>query len=264
MRRNSSHLRWTEVLICAALAVTVGAAAQASVAAPTADVPYVGCETDVMGGVAHYAAPAGTVRAIAAAPAVGLRLAFYQAQGPGGSLLPGLYAPRDWHCYAYQGSGIAEFVVAAQPLQAQDSSGGTHPDPGLSLVDIPSDTGAGFSFASQIVAAYFPQRLAAFLQHALSVPGSPATASPSAARTWPADSLQRPDDWSVLITTPPGQQGFGTSGGWFSPGPLPVKSLIVLDPRTFRVRELRVRLSPADASLLPYIQRAERAELRGH
>jgi hypothetical protein len=258
----SSHVLRIAALACAALAASVSTGAKLSVAAATADVPYVGCETDVMGGVAHYPAPRGTVRALAASPAIGLQLAFYQAQGDGGRLLAGLYAPRNWHCYAYQGAGIAELVAAPQPLQSQDVIGENHPDAGVSLMDIPSDTGPGFSFASQIVAAYFPQHLAAFLQHALAVSGGAATASPAAARTWPADSLQRPDGWSVLITTPPRQQGFGTSGGWFSPGSLPVQSLLLLDPDSFRLRELRIRLPQTDAPLLPYILRAERMELR--
>lgn len=258
-----SRVRPIAALTCAALAVAVGTGAKLGVAASTADVPYVGCETDVMGGVAHYPAPRGGVRAIAAPAVIGLQLAFYQAQSGAGTLSAGLYAPRNWHCYAYQGAGITELVVAPQSLQSQDVIGANHPDAGVSLMDIPSDSGPGFSFASQIVAAYFPLRLAAFLQHALSVSRGAATANPAAAPTWQSDSLQRPDDWSVLITTPPRQQGFGTSGGWFSPGPLPVQSLLLLDPDSFRLRELRIRLPQADAALLPYILRAQRTELRG-
>jgi hypothetical protein len=67
----------------------------------------------------------------------------------------------------------------------------------------------------------------------------------------------------VLVTTPPGSHGFGTSGGWFSPGPLPLHSLIVLGRDTYWVHELRVRLPPVDASLLPVIERAGRRELDG-
>ncbi|HLK70973.1 MAG TPA: hypothetical protein VKT19_03405 [Steroidobacteraceae bacterium] len=256
-------LAWT--IVSLALAATVWAA-PAPAGAGSADVPYVGCETDVMGGVHHLAAPTGAPRAIDAPPVIGLQLAFYQAQRSAGVLMPGIYAPRHWHCYAYQGAGIAELVVAPRPLSAADVGGDDHPDPGISLLDFPSDTGPGFNFASQIIASYFPQRLNDFLQRwgATSSGKGTSGAMPGAtAHIWPADSVQSLDERTVLVTTPLGSRGFGTSGGWFSPGPLPVHSLIVLDRDTYGVHELRVRLPPVDASLLPVIERAEHRELAG-
>lgn len=232
----------------------------AAAATPTADIPFVGCETDVMGGLSQLAPPVGRPQPIAASPAVGLQLAFYQAYQRPGVTLPGLYAPRGWHCYNYEGEGIAEFVAAPSPLRAADAALAQHPGPGSALMEFPSDSGPGFNFASGLIAAYFPQHLSAFLQHAIA--GAAATAPPAPEKTWPADSIRRLDDWTLLILTPPGQRGFGTSGGWFSPGALPVYSLIVLDPHDFRVHALRIRLAAGDALLLPDILRAQRAALR--
>lgn len=246
------------IMRCVGCLASVG---PASMASAQSAVSYVGCDTDVMGGAAHYAAPVGTPRSINATLATALHLNFYQALMSAGKLLPGIYAPRGWHCYAYMGDGLGEVLVGPDALGPQYSGGNL--GPGLSLTSISSDSGPGFTFALQVMSAYFPEHLGEYLRSAGALTGNTFTKAQPLPKAWAGDSLQRLGDWSVLITTPAGHAGFGTQSGWFVAGALPVQTLIAVDSVDYWIYELRVRLPPQDAALLPAILQAEPSELRG-
>jgi len=229
--------------------------------ASAAAVPYVGCDTDVMGGAAHYTAPRGGPRPVDIGAATALHLSFYQALMSKGKALPGIYGPRDWHCYAYTGDGIGEVIVSPNALGAQYS--GSDPGPGLSLTSISSDTGPGFTFAFEVMRTYFPRHLGEFLRSAGAATGNTFTRARPNVKARASDTIEHLGDWSVLVTTPAHQQGFGTQSGWFAAGALPVQTLVVVDSVDYWIYELRIRLPEEDAALLPVILQAEPDELRG-
>jgi hypothetical protein len=245
----------------ATVLLSLGSVACARAAASTYAVPYVGCETDVMGGAAHYAAPRGAPRSVDVKLSAALQLSFYQGLAAPGKPLAGSFGPRGWHCYAYLGADIGETVVSPDAPGAQYA--GDQIGPGISLLSIPSDAGAGFTFAYPVMKAYFPQHLGEFLRSAGAASGNTFARDLPAPSTGSSDTLQQLGDWSVLVTTPAHQQGFGTQSGWFAAGDRPVQTLIVVDSVDFWIYELRVRLPQADAGILPAILRAEPSELHG-
>ncbi len=238
-----------------------GGCTRAHASSTTYAVPYVGCETDVMGGAAHYAAPSGAPRPINASLSLALQLSFYQGLAAPGKPLAGIFAPRGWHCYAYLGAGIGETIVSPDPQGPQYA--GNQTGPGVSLLSIPSDVGAGFTFAYQVMSAYFPQHLGEFLRSAGAATGNTFAKGLPAPKTWGSDTLRRLGDWSVLVTTPAHRTGCGTQSGWFAAGDQPVRTLIVVDSVDFWIYELRLRLPETDAAIGSAMLQAEPSQLSG-
>jgi hypothetical protein len=169
-------------------------------------------------------------------------LSYYKAAD-----VPGVYAPKGWHCTVWNGFNGRILLVTPQHIAPP-----YFPLPGITgaAVMIQSTQGesSGRFHVAIVAAELFPVVGREFIksvrqEHLISD-------SSFDAEHYPDDQLQYLSDRFVQYTTPPNRSGLGTEG-ILDMSDLPVRGLTILNPQTeaISLTEVRVRL-PTELNLV--------------
>jgi len=178
--------------------------------------------------------PKGTQQYVDIAPELADRLAFYKAY-----FLPGILAPRGWHCFASGASPGLGLTVAPDPLKPFSGEG--LPAHAVVMSVTRSDT-LGRLDVARMVARLFP---VAWPDARKVAEGTPALIFGA----FPNDQLVYKSAHVVQFTTPAHTMGFGTEFFGFEPNQEPVRGIAILTKPSGYVFKAAVRL-PKDLSSL--------------
>lgn len=214
----------------------------------TRTVPVVACPEDAQTGPAR--SQAGQTMHVPLDQRIAAQIAYY-----GAADLPGVYAPRGWHCVAWNGSNGRILIATPQRLQPP-----YFPPPVITgpAVAIQSTSGEGIGrFHVAIVAAeLFPVVGGEFVkdirqEHLISD-------SSFDSQRFADDWVQYLSDRFVQYTTPANRSGLGTEG-IFATSNLPVRGLAILnlESEVIALTEVHVRLPSALNSVQEAIMQLE-------
>lgn len=180
--------------------------AVASAAYADTKVPFVGCQADGGADSGTTAAPKGSPLAVAIDPAILRRLSYYKADSG-----PGVLAPRGWYCHSWRGSSGSSLLVTPQPLPSVFgfTAGRNLEGPVVYVISLHAATSGRFPVAI-IAARLFPQTAHAFIERIKAEEFEPT--NDFDVQPFPTDQLHYLSDQVVEFTTPPSQNGFGTTG----------------------------------------------------
>jgi hypothetical protein len=157
------------------------------------------------------------------------------------AVLPGVYAPKGWHCTVWDGSNGRILLVTPQHLAAPYFPLPVITGPAVMIQTTQGESYGRFHVAI-VAAELFPVVGREFIknvrqEHLISD-------SSFDAEHYPDDRLQYLSDRFVQYTTPPNRSGLGTEG-ILDMSDLPVRGLTILNPHTevISLTEVRVRLS---------------------
>jgi hypothetical protein len=193
-------------------------------------------------------APEGTEHYVDIRPAYAEQLAFYKADD-----LPGILAPRAWHCFASGASPGFGLTVAPDPIKP--FSGGRRPTHAVHIGVTYSDTLGRFGVA-RVVARLFPVAWPYARQIAQEATELDITFGP-----FPTDQLVYRGTHMVQFRTPAYKKGFGTEFFGFEPGEEPVRGIVVLAQPSGYVFSAAVRLpknlSPLTSTIIRHVRASE-------
>jgi hypothetical protein len=226
----------------------IGATGGPELKAPV--VPLVACSPEEA--TVKAAHPAGQSRPVPLDQQAASQLSYYRAAD-----LPGVYAPKGWHCTVWNGTNGRILLVTPQRIPPP-----YFPLPVILGTAVMIQTTEGKSsgrFHVAIVAAeLFPVVGRDFIksvrqEHLISD-------SSFDAEHYPDDQLQYLSDRFVQYTTPPNRSGLGTEG-ILDMSDLPVRGLTILNPQNevISLTEVRVRLPNELAPVAEMVLRLETA-----
>lgn len=206
----------------------------------TAQVPFVGCESD--GQVGPLIAPKGNTRSVKLPTRTAERLAYYQAKTGFGVL-----APRGWHCFSTYGSNGSTLYVSPEAIHPPDLfSSDWH---GFSSQVIQSSISVGgtsgrFSVA-RVIARVFPT-YKAFVQDVIAEGIEPASSFPAGPYT--ADKLIHRSKSVIEFETPANSKGLGTDS-LLQINSDPIRGVVLLFGAEPSLLHVSARLSPNNRDL---------------
>lgn len=228
MRHSRWRLALTRIL---PLSLCLG---MASAAEPdTQAVPFVGCPED--GQMAPAKSQSGLLLPVALDPHIAGQITYYSA-----AHAPGVFAPKGWHCLAWNGSSGSILLVTPQRV-------------GPPYYPLPVITGPAVMIQLSEGAASGRFHVAITASRLFSVVGSELIArvkqerlisdSSFDTKPYPDDQLRYLSDRFVQYTTPANRTGLGTEG-MFEMSNLPVTGLTILNVETEAnsLTEVRVRV----------------------
>ena len=244
---KASRFLLASLAVCAVLAGSPTGFSQTKAAAPPAQstavsVPFVGCASDGQAG--PLAAPAGTSNAVAVAPALAQRLAYYKAEYSSGVL-----APRGWHCFSTYGSNGASLFVSPDPIDSKtllslDWKGFTGP---AVQISVSSGGTSGRFEVAKVIARVFPE-YKAFAQSVIAEGIEPASDFPFG--PYPNDKLTYRSKSVVEFETPANSQGLGTDSR-LQMNASPIDGVAIVSGADTDLVQLSARVPETDRDLIP-------------
>lgn len=236
-------------LLLAALALQSQTATSLQ-AAPTANVPFVGCASDGQAG--PLPAPKAETESVVLPADMAQRLAYYKAENGSGIL-----APRGWHCFStYGSSGSNLYVTPAQinPADLFSTNWKGFSGQAIQVSSLDGGTSGRFGVA-KIIARVFPAHIG-FAHHVISEGIEPASSFPSG--PYPRDKLRYLSDRAVEFETPAHETGLGTDSRLASnDSPIFGAAVLIGDEEPMLVL-VSARLSADNRNLIqPILRKAE-------
>jgi hypothetical protein len=216
------------------------ATSHASLSAPLARVPFVGCPSD--GQVGPAPGPHGQARELPIDAHEAAQLAYYSGQYGDAAL-----APRGWHCLELMGSNGGMLFVTPETINANAFFHGTWKGiagPGVTVMTRLGDTSGRFDVAS-VAARVFP-KARGFVDKVIAEKIEPASEFP--AGPFPADRLVYVADTLVRFETAPNGKGLGTEA-WLLPTDSPIHGFAQLVGDNPNLLLLAVRLPHGEDAL---------------
>ena len=181
-------------------------------------VPFVGCRVDGMPGVSEP--PQGAARIVALNRSLAQAIAFYSGEG-----VPGVFAPRGWHCQGWTGSAASTLIVVPASIDtAPFPPRGIH-GPAVEIKVFSGGTSGRFDVAIY-ASRLFPRTASKFIDRVKSESLEPAEDFERG--PYPNDIVRYPSNVMAEFTTPAHKTGLGTAG-ILAPSRDPIVGIAVLD-----------------------------------
>src|SRR5262249_20323585 len=149
----------------------------------------------------------------------------------------GVLGPIGWNCLGLYGSGGGPLVVTPQPIVGQPVFPEKFDDAAI-VLDFTNGGGSGTYQVAEVVARVFPT----YKNFALSVLND-GFVGPFSFGPYPNDTLAYKGKSTVEFRTPANTEGLGTHA-WLKKNNRPIAGVAILDPKTFDLMQLSVRLPP--------------------
>lgn len=197
-------------------------------------VPSIGCPAD--GQMGFIAPPRDSLQVVSLDRSIAQHLAYYRGEN-----VPGVFAPRGWHCQVWYGSSGRSILVSAAPIDSGRFERLNLKGQAIEFAFFDGGTSGRFAVA-RYASRLFTRVSAAFVEKVKREGIEPDSEFES--RPYKDDSVRYSDGLSAEFTTPASRTGIGTEGD-LAPSDDVIRGFAVLDTTgDWGISVLRIRLGP--------------------